>query len=142
MLEAAGFRSEAALHELLRKIERFLGVALGRFAQGIIKLPGKERLGGLSFFGNIAHPVEKVGESRLLFGKLFAEVFLLIGIAEALLLRVSHLFKLLADVFLIFRELPRIVSHLVHLFTELRRVLLAHVIAQVLKLALRARAGG
>ena len=141
LLRLAGLRNEAAFHQFRRDVEVAVEIILTRLAQRVVELFGQQRFGRLRLLGDLPHVLREVGQRALLLRELRLQLLPLAGLRQAPPLGFPDGLQLLRDVLLILRQLPRLVAHLAHLFGELLGILFAELIAQLLQLPLRARAG-
>src|SRR4051794_32501323 len=142
---ALGFPSfirKSALKQLLRDIQRLIGLRLRRLPKRFIQLLAEQRLGGLGVVDRLLHVVRQLLKLLFLLAKLLSELLALRAATQSLVgLGLVKLRQFIRDLLLVLVQLARILAHLVHRVGELAGSALAELIAQIVQLLAGTSAG-
>ena len=142
MIELAGLRKKTALHQFGRQIQRFVHLVLVVLAKGVVKLFREERFRRFGLLGDTTHFVDQICRAAFLPGQSIGQFLPLVGIAQCLARGIGHFTEFFRQLLLFLRKLPRVVAHLAHFIGELTGAFPAEIVAELLQVALGARAGG
>ncbi len=123
-------------------VERLLGFALIRLAQGVVEVAGEDGFGYLGDLRDLAHVLEQVVEFLLLAFQLLLELPAFAVVGQGLAATFVEVFHPFADLFLGIGEVAGLGAHFAHLLSEFVGGFLAEILLQVLEILLGPGAGG